>query len=74
MQRHETSGYVEPRPDRLLSEEATRAQLGGISRATLFRLRQRGEIASVRIGRRVLFRVTDVDDYVERHRERAMSP
>jgi excisionase family DNA binding protein len=64
----DTSRYAEHRTA-LVAEEATRAALGGISRATLFRLRQRGELAYVRVGRRVFFRVVDVDDYIDRNRE-----
>jgi excisionase family DNA binding protein len=64
----DTSRYDHRRTD-LLAEEATKAALGGISRATLFRLRQRGELAYVRVGRRVFFRAVDVDEYIERNRE-----
>jgi excisionase family DNA binding protein len=67
---HETARYGETRTA-LLSEEAARAELGGISRPTLFRLRQRGEIGCVRIGRRLFFRPADIEAYVERHREAA---
>jgi hypothetical protein len=37
------------------------------------RIRQRGELAEVRIGRRVFFRLADLDDYIERHREPAVT-
>jgi len=58
----------------LLTEDAARAELGGISRPTLFRIRKRGEIAVVRVGRRVFFRPADVEAYIERHREPAGVP
>lgn len=61
----EVSGYKR-HPTALIPEGEARAHLGGISRATMLRLRQRGELKCVRIGRRVLFRVADLDDYVER--------
>jgi DNA-binding transcriptional regulator PaaX len=52
-----------------LNERDARAVLGDISRATLSRIRERGEIAEVKIGRRVFFRLQDLDDYIERNRE-----
>jgi excisionase family DNA binding protein len=72
MTSHETSRYDGSRM--LLPEDATRAALGGISRPTLFRIRQRGEIAVVRVGRRVFFRPADVEAYIERNREPAGAP
>jgi Helix-turn-helix domain len=72
MSTHDTSGYGETRM--LLSEDAARAALGGISRPTLFRIRQRREIAVVRVGRRVFFRPVDVEAYIERNREPAGVP
>ncbi len=72
MNTHDTSGYTGNRL--LLSEDAARAALGGISRPTLFRLRQRGEIGCVRIGRRLFFRPDDLVAYVERHRQEASVP
>ena len=65
-----TSRYDQTR-SALLDEGATRAELGGISRATLNRLRQQGELPVVRIGRRVMFTHRDVRAYIERHREPA---
>jgi predicted DNA-binding transcriptional regulator AlpA len=68
MTTHATSGY-EPTRTALLSEDAARAELGGISRATLFRIRQRGELSCVRIGRRLFFRPADVEAYIEQSRQ-----
>jgi excisionase family DNA binding protein len=65
---HEAPRYEGQRSE-LLDEPAARAVLGGISRPTLSRIRQRGEIAEVRIGRRVFFRLDDLDEYIERNRE-----
>ena len=55
-------------------EDAAREELGGISRPTLFRIRQRGEIAVVRVGRRVFFRPADVTAYIDRNRDPAGLP
>jgi hypothetical protein len=68
MNTHESASYAESRTA-LLDEQATRAELGGISHATLWRIRQRGELACVRIGRRLFFRPSDVEAYIERNRE-----
>jgi excisionase family DNA binding protein len=67
-----TRGYAE-HPTALLPDDEARAHLGAISRTTLWRLRRRGEIGCVRIGRRVLYPVGELDAYIERNRERAPS-
>ena len=69
---HEPPSYRRNRST-LLSEKDARSLLGDISRPTLTRIRQRREIAEVRIGRRVFFRLDDLEDYVERNREPAAS-
>jgi excisionase family DNA binding protein len=66
---HEPARYGEHQPDSLLSERTARERLGGISRPTLWRLRQQGELTCVRVGRRILFSAADLDDYITRHRE-----
>ena len=68
MTTHDTPGYSEA-PRALVNVKAARELLGGISRPTLSRIRRRGELAEVKIGRRVFFRPDDLDDYIERHRE-----
>jgi len=68
---HETPRYGERRSDSLLSEGAARERLGGISRPTLYRLRQRGDLACIRVGRRVLFSAADLDAYIARNRQGA---
>lgn len=73
MNAHETTRYAATRTA-LLDEENARVELGGISRATLFRIRRRGELASVRIGRRLFFRPIDVQAYIERSREPTGAP
>jgi Helix-turn-helix domain len=73
MNAHETARYT-GEPTALLDEQAARAELGGISHATLWRIRRRGELASVRIGRRLFFRPADLDAYIERHRETVGAP
>jgi excisionase family DNA binding protein len=52
-----------------LSEREAADRLG-VSRLTLWRARQRGEIAFLRIGRRVLYSETHINEFEERH-ERA---
>jgi excisionase family DNA binding protein len=70
MERHtETPGSSPGRTAQLLNKSETRALLGGISLPTLNRLRQRGELPAVRIGRRAFFRVDDVEAFIARHRE-----
>ncbi len=56
------------RPE-LLDRLETQARLGGVSRPTLDRIRQRGELPVVRIGRRVFFQADDVNAYIARQRE-----
>ena len=73
MNTQEAQRYREDRRA-LVDERAARQVLGGISRPTLSRIRQRGELAEVKIGRRVFFRLDDLDDYIERHREPVASP
>lgn len=52
-----------------LSEREAASRLG-VSRLTLWRARQRGEIAFLRIGRRVLYSESHIKDFEQRH-ERA---
>ena len=70
MSNRDNAGYAEGRPG-LLDKDRARLALGEISRQTLDRLRRRGELADVRIGRRVFFRPEDIDDYIERRRQAA---
>lgn len=49
----------------LLDAESTRQALGGISRGHLDNLVKRGQIPSVKVGRRVMFRASDVNAYVD---------
>jgi excisionase family DNA binding protein len=39
--------------------------LTGLSRSTLFRIVQTGELPSLKVGRRRLIRVVDLDGYIE---------
>lgn len=68
MSSHGNARYAQGRPA-LLDKPQAQARLGGISRQTLDRLRLRGELGVVRIGRRVFFLADDLDAYVERNRE-----
>jgi excisionase family DNA binding protein len=67
MTSHDRAGYAETRRA-LLDKQDAQAALGGISRPTLDRLRRNGEIACVRVGRRVFFLADDLDDYIARNR------
>ena len=49
-----------------LSEREAADRLG-VSRLTLWRARQRGEIAFLRIGRRVLYSESHIRDFEQRH-------
>jgi len=54
-------------PSRRLFSRAEVAQiLGGLSLRTVERLEERGELKAVRIGRRVLFEASAVDEYISR--------
>ncbi len=70
MSSHDNTGLHLKRQESsaLLDKPAAQASLGGISRATLDRMRRRGELGVVRIGRRVFFEADDIADYIERHR------
>jgi excisionase family DNA binding protein len=48
-------------PNVLISREGAAHRLGNVNVRTIDRMRQRGELAPVRVGRRVLFRIRDVD-------------
>lgn len=67
MTSHDRAGY-DPTRSVLLDKQDTQAALGGISRPTLDRLRRNGEIACVRVGRRVFFLADDVENYITRNR------
>jgi len=43
----------------------------GVGRTTLYQLRKRGLIRSVRIGRRVLFDLRDLEIFVEKSKQKA---
>jgi predicted DNA-binding transcriptional regulator AlpA len=64
--RDQTS-YSERRSE-LLDKRDAQAALGHISRATLDRLRRRGELPVVRIGRRVFFHADDIAAFVQKRR------
>lgn len=49
-----------------LSEREAADRLG-VSRLTLWRARQRGEISFLRIGRRVLYSESHIRDFEQRH-------
>lgn len=53
---------------RLLDVDETRNYLGGVSRWTVMRAVERGELCCVRFGRRVMFDPTDLTAFVRSHR------
>jgi excisionase family DNA binding protein len=63
---HNASRYSQA-PQALLSKSDARDLLG-ISAAGIDRLVRRGELGCVRVGRRVMFTVADIDDYIQRNR------
>jgi len=52
------------RTDRLLTTDETCEILGGITRQTLLNWRRQGRIESVKLGRLVMFRESDVLDII----------
>jgi hypothetical protein len=64
-----TSDHKTDRPRRLVDRREARARLGGISAPTLDRIRRSGQLACVRVGRRVFFLTEDLDAYIAGHRE-----
>jgi excisionase family DNA binding protein len=47
------------------------AEYLGVSQRTIWGLRAKGELSTVRIGRLVFFPKAELDDFIERHRELA---
>ena len=60
-----TSKVIEQQP-RLLKETEARAFLGGMSRPMLYRLRQSGEIKSIRIGASLYFDTDHLHAFLDR--------
>ena len=44
--------------------------LGGVSRYTIYRLRKKGKIRSYKIGGRVMFKETEVLEFIENSKEK----
>ncbi len=55
------------RNDRLNNEAEAREQLGGISRTTLYQLFGRGELLTVKIGRRRMVPQSEINRFIERN-------
>ncbi len=53
----------------LTDTDEARALLGGIGRTRLFEMLKTGELPSVKIGRRRMVLVSDIEAYVERLRD-----
>ncbi len=59
---------------KLHSEREAREYLGGISRTTLYREVRAGRLRPVKVGRRVLFDVADLDAYIARLKREGRRP
>ncbi len=53
--------------DSLLFDEGVTAKRLGIGHSTLKLLRQGGKITFVRIGRRILYRLSDIENFIARN-------
>jgi excisionase family DNA binding protein len=62
------SSTLGARQDGLVGYDEARQILGGVSAVTVWRLERAGQITPVRIGRRVLFRRSDLAELIERRR------
>lgn len=58
-------------PRLVLTVEEAREALGGVSQATIFRLMQSGDLRSFKVGRLRRIAWADLEDYVQRQRQRA---
>jgi excisionase family DNA binding protein len=67
---HEKTPYAArpTEPERLLTVNEIAFRLA-ISRPTVYRLIRSGALIPVRVGERLRFRVSDLEDYLERGRE-----
>ena len=65
---HESTLYDAGRSERLLTINDV-AERFAISRDTVYRLIRSGEIVPLRVGERLRFRVSDLEDYLERDRD-----
>jgi excisionase family DNA binding protein len=71
MSNHETKAAPGMEPILLSAEQV--ATMLGVNRSTVFDLLRRGDLASVRIGRRRLISRSAITDFVERHERAADS-
>jgi excisionase family DNA binding protein len=67
---HGVAEYASARTGELLTINELRQALR-VSRATIYKLVNSGELRAVRVGERLRFRPEDVDRYLERDREPA---
>ena len=59
-------GHIEPEAD--LMDVAGAAEYLNLSNSTVYKLASSGRLASVKLGRRLMFRRTDLDAYIAEHR------
>lgn len=57
----------------LLSQEEACTLLGGICKRTLYKFRITGQLPEIRIGRKILFKPTDVEAFIENRSSYAAS-
>ena len=52
----------------LLNKIKTAEALGGISQRSIYNLVKRGDLIGIRIGRRLMFDLSDIEDFIDRQR------
>ena len=67
---HKAPCYDPLRPERLLRINDVADRLA-VSRDTVYRLVRSGELVALRVGERLRFRVSDLEDYLQRGKEQA---
>ena len=68
--RRECEPQSAPLTPACLSVPETQRYLGGIGRTTLHEIVKRGDVPAVRIGRRCVFAVADLDRYLRKRKRR----
>lgn len=53
----------------MVTQSEAQKLLGGISLVTLLKIRKKGELIPTTIGRKILYRRSDIDAYIEKHQE-----
>jgi excisionase family DNA binding protein len=74
MSQHGTSGYKGPPTLEPLLTVRSVCELLAVSRQTVYRIVEKGDMRPVRVGERLRFRRADIEAYLERNREPVASP